>query len=70
MTTATVKVARVQRIVDVVEEILVDIAEENAEPYAAAPAMVEFFMDLQQRIARISHERLVAFMQQKQQPGD
>jgi hypothetical protein len=32
--------------------------------------MAEFFMDLQRRIMRISHERFTAFIQQKPQPGD
>jgi len=67
---ASVKATRVQRVVDLVEAILAEIAGESDAPYAAAPAMSEFCVDLVQKITQISVERLGAFIRQKYQPGD
>ncbi len=61
---------RVQRICDLVETILTEIATEHDSPYAAASVMAKFCMDLTVQITRISHERLAAFIQAKHQPGD
>jgi len=35
-----------------------------------APAMVEFFSEIQMRLTRMSHERLAAFLMRKGHPDD
>ena len=66
----TTKEDRVQKVVDMVETILVEIANEHDSPQTMAPAMVVFFVELSQRLMRMSHERLQAFLQRKVQPDD
>jgi hypothetical protein len=70
MTIASIRAERVQRVVDLVEAILTEIASEHAEPYTAAPAIAEFFTDLMHKITHVNHERLGAFLRQKHQLGD
>jgi len=61
---------RYARITTLVEEILVEIADEHVNPLMTAPAMVEFFSEIQMRLTRMSHERLADFLMRKGHPDD
>lgn len=61
---------RVQRVVDLIETILTEIAEESSAPYTTASAMSEFFMDITHRITQISTARFEALIRHAQQPDD
>lgn len=66
----TKKEERVQKVMVVVEGCLRDLAGENDTALTMAPAMIEFFTDLQRALLRVSHERLLAFMGRKDKPDD
>jgi hypothetical protein len=70
VTIAAIRAERVQRVVNLVEAILSEIAAEHDVPQMAAPAITEFFTDVTHKIMRLSHEWLGALLRQKHQPGD
>lgn len=61
---------RVKMVVDVVEKILDEIAREHSSPFEVAPAMVKFLVGVQEKLVRMSNERLMAFLRGKDKPGD
>jgi hypothetical protein len=70
VTIAATSAERVQRVVDLIEAILTEIATEHDEPLTAAPAISEFISDVLNKVGRIGHERLGAFLRHKHQPDD
>lgn len=58
---------RVQKVADVVEGVLQDIASENDSPFVMAPAIAKFLVAVQQMVMRKSNERLMALLRRKDQ---